>query len=1090
MKTPCPKMADLTAYALGELARERAETVRAHLETCEACRAEAAAQTAMRDEIRSALLADTQTPAALSPERLAAVLATPPSTAGTPCATSFPWRKVVFAAKVAACLVLFFGILSAALFPATGHSVKKAKAQAARARGLTADWEANYYSVVSEPDASVPLSETVAASPPPAALVAAEVPSKDVVRRKTDASAGRNMIIGASGALSESPRLGQPERADADGRSLAESQKSETEFVPLRIEYPKPQFTGTPREIKNAPNLESPEDVAKRMGARPQAVARGGEAPASPGLARSEKPKEDAGAIAHGVRGETLNFARMPSEESTVRRSRMLGEANVVGNETFVTYSAAGKSGNEQSDAYVHAWAENEMIGVAEKAKRPSYTFIERLSKSGAGSAGLKTEAHEPSEDLQDIKVDVVFADEEQDKQLVAELGQLNEFRRKSFDEHGIKSLETARGLMKDGDYDAAREHYQQALDFIIRRPANEEAINEATLGLAKADKASAPAPMDGGQYLVIDLGDWQNPPLEAQVISAMTARNMSLHDALRLVCEGTGTEAHIKEGVVMITPLGASEVRGDTKAASQATAKKLREIMVPEVTFRPPATLVDAVDFFNLASREYDNPEIPVDQRGVRFILMPDVQPDIPPAPPVKKPPVQVNVNPFVKTAVEPLSTFAIGTDTASYTLTRQSLGNGMLPDPAVVRVEEFVNALDYKDTAPERTTFRIIAEGAPSPFGRNTQLVRLAIKGKRLGREEQRPANLVFLVDASGSMAQPDRMGAIQLALGQLLQGLRPEDRLQIVTFNEKARLVQPLVSAANRQEIMANFKRVQATGPTSLQDGMVMAYQQAVATFQPGAENRVILITDGIANLGSSEASDILAEIDACRRQGIRLSVFGVGRGTYNDALLQQLANKGDGSYRFLDSPEAITDAFVNDLSATLYTIASDAKVQVEWFPHAVAEYRQLGYEARALTAEQFRDDTVVAGQIGSGQTASALYEISLARTRALPPNAELGIVRIRFRPSDGGAVQEISRPILKSDLAESFAKARPEFQFAAVASGFAERLRHSPYAPTQGYTDLANLIRPAAQQLYLDTRFAELVRLLDAAAAVTR
>ncbi|MCL2103672.1 MAG: von Willebrand factor type A domain-containing protein [Kiritimatiellaeota bacterium] len=583
-------------------------------------------------------------------------------------------------------------------------------------------------------------------------------------------------------------------------------------------------------------------------------------------------------------------------------------------------------------------------------------------------------------------------------------------------------------------------------------------------------------------------------------VVPALTARDISLYDVLKLVCEVTGTKLRITDGTFKIEPLDdpgmesrEDEKSGETEAANQAVVNKLRSIILPEVDIRPPATLADAVAFFLQASRDYDDPEIPLSQRGVSIVLKQDgAEPkaDAPPPPPKPLPPPVPHVNPFVQTAAQPLSTFAIGTDTASYALTRQSLANGTLPDPAVVRVEEFVNALDYKDSAPERATFRIIAEGAPSPFGRDTRLVRLAIKGRRLGREEQRPANLVFLVDASGSMAQPDRMGAVQLALEQLLQGLRPEDRLQIVTFNETARLVQPQASAADADAIMANFRRVQATGPTSLERGMVMAYQQAVATFQPGAENRVILITDGIANLGSGEAGEILARIDDCRRQGIRLSVFGVGRGTYNDALLQQLANKGDGTYRFLDSPDAITAAFVNDLSATLYTIASDAKVQVEWFPAAVPEYRQLGYEARALTAEQFRDDTVVAGQIGSGQTASALYEISLADTRDLPPNAELGIVRIRFRPSAGGPVEEISRPILRSDLAGSFTAARPEFQLAAIAAGFAERLRRSPYAPPQGYADLADLARPAAGQLHLDTRFAELVNLLDSAAAITR
>ncbi|MCL1857253.1 MAG: von Willebrand factor type A domain-containing protein, partial [Kiritimatiellaeota bacterium] len=462
------------------------------------------------------------------------------------------------------------------------------------------------------------------------------------------------------------------------------------------------------------------------------------------------------------------------------------------------------------------------------------------------------------------------------------------------------------------------------------------------------------------------------------------------------------------------------------------------------------------------------------------------------------EKPMPDFPINPFIDTADNPLSTFAIGTDTASYTLTRQALERGALPEPSQVRVEEFVNAFDYNDGAPERATFRFVVEGAPSPFGRDTTLVRLAIKGKRLGREEKRPAALTFLMDASGSMAQADRIGMARLALSELLGGLSPDDTVQIIAFNDKARVALQQTSASEGADILKAFDSIQTTGPTSLQDGITLAYRMAAATFSPGAENRVVLISDGVANLGSDNAEEILEHIASARRQGIRLSVFGVGRGAYNDALLQQLANKGDGTYRFLDSPDAVRQAFVDDLAATLYTIASDAKVQVEWDPAFVAQYRQLGYEARALTAEQFRDDTVVAGQIGSGQSASALYEIK-SSNGILPLStgrqrqdavATIGTIRVRFRPEIGKSVQEISHPITLADIAPTFAKARPEFQIAAIAGGFAERLRHSPYAPAQTYRDLADLLRPAAQRLHIDPRPAELVRLLETAASLTR
>jgi len=957
MKTPCPNLAHLTAYALGDLPPKHSEAIRAHLETCAACRAEVAAQTAARDELRSVLLADANVPAALTPERLAAVLATPPAsraakrtgTAGTPCATSSPWRKVVFAAKVAACLVLFLGVFSAALFPAIGHNLKAAKAMAARvsAEDSSALFALRYDGKDSEAAPYRSGMTDAEHDPFGDAAKATEdamgrrayffAPSGPPARNQQRGPMGGGMMRGgeearpASGlALPETdksvaspPPPSEPVAADVSGRlSLAGKPQSKTESVPLNIQFPKPQFTGTPKEMKNMANLEPLEETLARGRAMPRTPTPETAMPAPPGLS-----------------------SRTPALE--------------VENQ-------------EQPMAYTG-------------------------SASLAGGGGSTRRGSGPL----------------------------------SSNVSGVREEEAAR-----------RKDALEALKARFDAWEEDEPETEA-LVIASFEQEIAPA---------------KSPLMLGQMLASGNA----------LAKDGT-------------SPIVLQDLSGDAdKDVRARVAEKVREpgddraAMLADELEELADELEKAGDAFVTANSRMDNKPLEPSSKKLSRLI----------------PDTQVNVNPFVKTAAQPLSTFAIGTDTASYTLTRQSLGNGMLPDPSVVRVEEFVNALDYKDSAPERTTFRIISEGAPSPFGRDTHLVRLAIKGRRLGREEQRPANLVFLVDASGSMAQPDRMGAIQLALGQLLQGLRPEDHLQIVTFNETARLVQPHISAAQQQEIMANFQRVRATGPTSLERGMVMAYQQAVATFQPGAENRVILITDGIANLGSGEASDILAQIDDCRRQGIRLSVFGVGRGTYNDTLLQQLANKGDGTYRFLDSPEAITDAFVNDLSATLYTIASDAKVQVEWFPHAVSEYRQLGYEARALTAEQFRDDTVVAGQIGSGQTASALYEISLARTRALPPNAELGIVRIRFRPSEGGAVQEISRPIVRSDLAASFAKARPEFQLAAVAAGFAERLRRSPYAPSQGYHDLGNLIRPAAQQLHLDTRFGELVHLLDTANSLTR
>ena len=441
---------------------------------------------------------------------------------------------------------------------------------------------------------------------------------------------------------------------------------------------------------------------------------------------------------------------------------------------------------------------------------------------------------------------------------------------------------------------------------------------------------------------------------------------------------------------------------------------------------------------------------------------------------------------NPFVAAAEQPLSTFAIDVDTASYTRTRQAILAGQLPEPEAVRTEEVVNAFDYGDRAPDHATFRIFVEGSPSPFGHGTSLIRLGIKGRRLGREEARPAVLTFVVDASGSMAQPDRFGLARLALDELIGRLGPDDRIQLIAFNDTARVLADPVAATGRKEILAAFDRIQCTGSTHLESGLRLAYDRAAAAFRPGAENRVILISDGVANLGTGTAADILTHIDAARRQGITLAVFGVGRGTYNDEMLEQLANRGDGTYRFLDSADEVRRAFVDDLAATLYNIASDVKIQVEWLPAAVSRYRQLGYENRALTAEQFRDDTVDAGEVGSGQSVTALYEIERA---ALAPRAAaeapLGMVRVRYRPATGGPVAEISRPILATDLAAAFPSTRPQFRIAACAAAFAERLRGSPYANGFSFADVANALRPAVMEFTLDARLTDLLRLIETA-----
>ena len=272
-----------------------------------------------------------------------------------------------------------------------------------------------------------------------------------------------------------------------------------------------------------------------------------------------------------------------------------------------------------------------------------------------------------------------------------------------------------------------------------------------------------------------------------------------------------------------------------------------------------------------------------------------------------------------------------------------RNEMQRGLLPPAESVRTEEFVNFFDYAYRPPVQGTFAIDTMVAPSAFGRGLHLLRIGVKGRRLGREEQRPAVLTFLIDTSGSMDQADRLRLAQTALRLLVEALDPDDRVAIVQYDTKARLILEHTPAAQKEKILAQINSLQCSGSTNLEEGMVRAYEVAEAAFVSKGENRVLLLSDGVANLGAGAADDILKRVAASRKQGIFCSVFGFGRGSYDDTMLEQLANKGDGAYTFIDSVEEARRVFVDDLGATLNTIASDVKIQVEFEASVVKRYR---------------------------------------------------------------------------------------------------------------------------------------------------
>lgn len=452
--------------------------------------------------------------------------------------------------------------------------------------------------------------------------------------------------------------------------------------------------------------------------------------------------------------------------------------------------------------------------------------------------------------------------------------------------------------------------------------------------------------------------------------------------------------------------------------------------------------------------------------------------KPTEPPTKPVFR---AAGANPWMAVEEQTFSTFSISVDSASFTLARRYLNGGQRPPPESVRTEEFVNFFEYAYAPPGRDLFSVHAQAARTPFcPPGVQLLKLGIKGRQMGREN-RGANLTFLLDTSGSMNAPDRLDLARAALKLLVAKLGSADRVALVTFSSRARLVLDFTPATDRQRILAALDGIQAAGFTHLEAGLKLAYETAARGFVSGASNRIILMSDGVANVGADATAELLAQVEQYRKQGIFCSVFGLGTGTYDDTMLQALASKGNGTYLFMDSLEEARRVFVDELAATLNKIAADVKIQVEFNPRRVKQYRQLGYEQRQLKTEDFRNDAVAAGEVGSGQSVTALYQVELQGDA----NEPIGTVRVRGRNLETGRVEELERAITAADFAPSFEQADARFRLAAAAAEFAEILRGSPYAAGAGCADVAKVLRPVALELSLDQKVQELLRLVNAA-----
>jgi Ca-activated chloride channel family protein len=433
---------------------------------------------------------------------------------------------------------------------------------------------------------------------------------------------------------------------------------------------------------------------------------------------------------------------------------------------------------------------------------------------------------------------------------------------------------------------------------------------------------------------------------------------------------------------------------------------------------------------------------------------------------------------------ARQPVSTFSIDVDTASYANVRRMLNEGRLPRQDAVRVEELINYFAYADPGPDDrdTPFRVTAEVGPTPWNPQTRLLRIALKAWDMQRDELPPSNLVFLIDVSGSMDSAAKLPLLKRSIKLLTRRLRPEDRVTLVVYAGAAGVVLEPTAGDQAATIEAALDRLNAGGSTHGSAGIALAYAKAREAFIAGGINRVILATDGDFNVGTVDQRALLDLIERERSAGIALTTLGFGRGNLNDRLMEQLADHGNGNYAYIDSLLEANKVLVEQVGGTLLTVARDVKVQVEFNPARIAEYRLVGYENRALRREDFNNDRVDAGELGAGHSVVALYELGLVdgggslleplryagATAVAPSKArhdELAFVRLRYKAPDGGQSRLVELAVDDGLVHGRLQDASDDFRFAAAVAAFAQRLRGATYLNDFAYPDILALARAA-------------------------
>ncbi len=459
-----------------------------------------------------------------------------------------------------------------------------------------------------------------------------------------------------------------------------------------------------------------------------------------------------------------------------------------------------------------------------------------------------------------------------------------------------------------------------------------------------------------------------------------------------------------------------------------------------------------------------------------------------LPPQPQITTPQNTENYTHFKDNKVklvqnDPVSTFSIDVDTGAYSNMRRMLNQGLVPPKDAIRVEELINYFDYNYPTPKNTEqpFSITTELAPSPWNNNAKLLHIGIQGYKID-DAQRPAsNLVFLVDVSGSMSSANKLGLLKSSFKLMTKNLRQNDKVAIVVYAGAAGTVLDSTTGDKKSKILQALDKLTAGGSTNGAAGINLAYQIAEENFIKDGINRVIIATDGDFNVGTTNFQQLKELAERKRKSGVSLTTLGFGSGNYNDALMEQLADAGNGNYAYIDTLKEANKVLVQEMSSTLMTIAKDVKIQIEFNPLIVSQYRLIGYENRVLNNEDFNNDKVDAGEIGAGHSVTALYEVVLNGSNGwIEPlkyqqnndkqahTNEIATLKVRYKQPDANTSKLIVKTLSTNDMLEDIIQASDNFKLSAAVAGFGQLLRGGKMLNNFNYTDVLQLTKQSLKQ----------------------